>query len=114
MADDLEELMNKVSIGDDEEEEEEVFIDDQWVNDSKCARELSLVGKMLLCKPFKFEDMHTTFIKAWRISGKFDVKEGEDHLFLFCFESRIDKARALLKQPWSFNKSLLVLMDMMI
>ena len=37
------------------------------------------------------------------------VKEVGLKLYVFQFKSNIEKERVLMRQPWSFNKSLLVL-----
>ena len=40
------------------------------------------------------------------------VREVGERLFLFQFEDGVEKDRVLQKQPWSFNKSLMVLKEM--
>ena len=38
-----------------------------------------------------------------------NIKEVGDRLFVFQFEDTLEKERVLMRQLWSFNKSLLVL-----
>lgn len=50
--------------------------------------------------------MKTTFKKDWQIVNTMDIKEICDRVFLFQFDSRIEKMKVFLRWPWSFNKAL--------
>ncbi|XVF86741.1 hypothetical protein PTKIN_Ptkin18bG0066700 [Pterospermum kingtungense] len=98
IQDDLKEKLNNITI-DDDEEDDEVTIDEDWVDDRKKFKDRCLIGKMFIRKPYSLEAMRITFIKAWRVSPSLDIKEIGDRLFLFCFDSWMEKAKVLVKQP---------------
>lgn len=53
-----------------------------------------------------FRDM-TEFL--WDVSGGFEIYEIEQGIFLFTFEIETERERILSMEPWTFDKSLLVL-----
>ncbi|XVF88864.1 hypothetical protein PTKIN_Ptkin19aG0084800 [Pterospermum kingtungense] len=111
MAEGLEDLMNKVSLGDVGDDIAEVFIDEDTVDEGKMFDRLCLVGKLILRKPYSIEAMRWAFIKAWQVSQNLEVQEIGDRIFLFRFQSQFERAKVFLRQPWFFNKALLVMAD---
>ena len=55
--------------------------------------------------------MRNVFLKIWRLKSVLTIKEAGERLFLFHFEDDLEKDRVFQKQPWSFNKSLLILKE---
>ncbi|XVF85272.1 hypothetical protein PTKIN_Ptkin17bG0104600 [Pterospermum kingtungense] len=106
MADEIEELLNKVSLVD-SDDEEDVLIEVDWVDDSKKIKDFCLVGTMLIRKPYTLDAMRTTFIKAWQVSHALHIKEFSERLFHFA--SKMEKGKVFFLQPWTFNKSLMVM-----
>ena len=62
-------------------------------------------------KTVNVEAMKNVFIKIWKLTRGLSVREVGDRLYLFYFDDLLEKDRAFQKQPWSFNKSLLILKD---
>lgn len=52
------------------------------------------------------------FIKAWQVSQNLEVTEVGERIFVFRFETQLERAKVFLQQPWSFNKAILVLADL--
>ncbi|XVE92558.1 hypothetical protein REPUB_Repub01dG0108000 [Reevesia pubescens] len=73
--------------------------------------EASMVGKLFTNNPFNKDAMVSTFLIIWKLAKAVEVSFLEENLFLFKFESVKDKHRILDRAPWSFDKSLLMLMD---
>ncbi|XVF72572.1 hypothetical protein PTKIN_Ptkin12aG0131700 [Pterospermum kingtungense] len=76
MEEGIDDLMNKVSLGDDGNDGDEVLVDEECAAKHREVGKLSLIGKLLLLK---------------------------------LYGSIVERARVFFKQPWSFNKALLVL-----
>ena len=53
--------------------------------------------------------MKNVLSAIWKVSSGMIVKEVGLKLYVFQFKSNIEKERVLMRQPWSLNKSLLVL-----
>lgn len=53
--------------------------------------------------------MRNILVRAWRLEGDINITEVGDHIFIFQFDSKMDRNKVLLKKPWSYNKSPLVL-----
>lgn len=111
MAEELEAKWNNLSLGKDEDSDDDVFVDDQIVNECKKENSLSLVGKLLLRKPYSLEAMKITFTKAWNLQNEVVIEEVSQRVFIFRFASVIDRGKVLFRQPWSFNKALIVFQE---
>ena len=55
------------------------------------------------------EVMKNVLSTVWKISSGLTVNEVGPRLYVFQFQSNVEKERVLIKQPWYFNKSLLVI-----
>ena len=53
--------------------------------------------------------MKNVLSTVWKLNVWLVIKEVGERLFIFNFEDNGDKVGVLQRQPWSFNKSLLVL-----
>ncbi|XWS53817.1 hypothetical protein CRYUN_Cryun10bG0032700 [Craigia yunnanensis] len=56
--------------------------------------------------------MKNVLSNVWKLSSGMVVKEVGNRIFVFQFQENKEKERVLLRQPWSFNKSLLVLQNL--
>ncbi|XWS20362.1 hypothetical protein CRYUN_Cryun31cG0095000 [Craigia yunnanensis] len=105
----LEALWNNLSLT--KEEQHEVFIEKDWMEENGHARRNYLIGKMVINMAVNLEAMKTVLQKVWKVLSGLIIKEVKEQIFVFQFENLIEKDRTLVKQPWSFNKSLIVLKD---
>ncbi|XWS34861.1 hypothetical protein CRYUN_Cryun21dG0073400 [Craigia yunnanensis] len=107
MNEELEELWGKLSLT--EEKQHETVIEEKWLEDFKEVAKNCLIGKLVLQKRVNMEVMTNILSIVWRINSGLFVKEVGIQLFIFRFNDEMEKAMVLMTQPWSFNKSLLVL-----
>ncbi|XVE95711.1 hypothetical protein REPUB_Repub02eG0122900 [Reevesia pubescens] len=110
MAEDWNNLWAKLALTD--EEQSVVAIEKSWVEDTFERSGHCLVGKLMTKKMVNVEALKIVLSKVWKVSRSLDTKEEGDKMFLFYFGNKKEKDRVLLTQPWSFNKSLLVLSKM--
>ena len=109
MADDLEEMWRQFLLT--EEEQLELAIAKEWVDYISKKSRYCLLGKIVMRKNVNMEAMKMVFVKLWKIKAGISIREVGERLFIFQFEDEVEKDRVLQKQPWSFNKSLLVLKE---
>ncbi|XVE89051.1 hypothetical protein DITRI_Ditri19aG0118900 [Diplodiscus trichospermus] len=109
MVDELQTMWLKLAIT--EEKANEIFIANDWVDNVIQILKHNLLGKMLIPKPYKVENMKVVFHNTWRIQASLSIPDIGHHCFIFFIEDEFEKDRVLLKQPWMFNKSLLVLQE---
>ncbi|XVF05112.1 hypothetical protein REPUB_Repub05bG0143600 [Reevesia pubescens] len=107
MGSNLEELLPKLSLL--EEEKGLIVVEDDWIEDSVRESQRCLMGKLWTKKGVNTKVMRQTLMKIWRVSKGMTLREVGDKIYIFSFEDNIEKERALLSQPWTFNKALLVL-----
>ncbi|XVF84584.1 hypothetical protein PTKIN_Ptkin17bG0048800 [Pterospermum kingtungense] len=109
MAVELDDLWQKLSLV--EECAEEVVVEEEWVGDLVSNGKYCLLGKLIINRASNLEAMRNVLAKAWRLKSTLTITEFREKVFVFQFEDAIEKDRVLLGQPWTFNKSLLVLND---
>ena len=109
MSEGLEEMWNRLSLT--EKEQLDVIVERDWMEDISEVGKNNLVCKLLLCKMVNVEAMKNVFRKIWRMSACLYIRKVGEHSFIFHFENLMDKERIIQKQPWSFNKSLLILKE---
>ena len=63
----------------------------------------------MLNKRVNMEAMKNVLSNVWKSFSGMSIKEVGDRLYIFKFENQMEKERVLMRQPWTFNKSLLVL-----
>ena len=107
MNDDLEHLWGKLSLT--KVEQTEVVLDVKWLEEVKKVERNCLVGKLVLNRRFNPEVMKNVLSSIWKLSYGMSIREVGCRLFIFHFDDNLEKERVLMRQPWSFNKSLLVL-----
>ncbi|KAH6805217.1 hypothetical protein C2S51_030048 [Perilla frutescens var. frutescens] len=95
-------------MGFDEDDEEPIHISQN--NDViNRAETLCLIGKVWTQKPFNVFGLLDTMKKLWNPLKGMVGQEIESNLFSFQFNSKRDMERVLWREPWHFNKHLLVL-----
>lgn len=72
---------------------------------------LCLMGKVLTSKPFNAFGFLETMKKAMKTTKGFTAKEVGNNLFSFKFQSRKDLQDILAREPWHFEKKLLILKE---
>ena len=107
MTESLEELWGRLSLT--EEQQDEVVVEKDWIEDVTAVGNKCLLGKLLLRRAVNIEAMRNVFLKIWRLNHGLTIREVGERQFLFYFENELEKDRVFQKQPWFFNKSLIVL-----
>ena len=107
MNEELEQMWGKLSLT--EAEQTEVVLDEEWLEEVKEVERNCLVGKLVLNRRINLEVMKNVLSSIWKLSYGMSIREVGCRLFIFHFEENLEKERVLLRQPWSFNKSLQVL-----
>ena len=105
----LKDLWNKLSLTGDKKSE--VVIEKDWIEETTDARRNCLLGKLLTKRVLNLEVMRSVVYKVWKLVGGLEIKEVDDKVYVFQFEYEIEKDRVLVRQPWSFNKSLIILKE---
>ena len=109
MTEVLEKIWSKLTLI--KEEQDDIIIEKEWVDDVSEAGQNCAIGKLVMRKLVNVEVMRNIFIKIWRVSEGLTIREVGDKLYIFYFKDPLEKDRVIQKQPWSFNKSLLVMKD---
>ena len=109
MDEKLTEMWSKLSLT--EEEQANIVIENEWIEDTSSMGKDCLLGKVLLNKPVNIEAMRNVFMKIWKVKYGVTVHEVGERLFIFHFKDQTEKDRVFQKQPWSFNKALIVLQE---
>ena len=71
----------------------------------------SLVGKILLARSANTEGIRTALAQAWRTNKEVKIENLGNNVFLFKFDSEIDKRKVMAGGPWHFDRALIVLME---
>lgn len=75
------------------------------------GQSLCLVGKVWTRKSFNVFGLLETMKKLWNPTYGVTCREIESNLFSFQFSSRKDVDLVLAREPWTFNKHILVLKE---
>ena len=102
----LEDLWKKLSLTKDELTE---VVEKDWLDEAREVGKNCLIRKLVLNKRVNLEAMKNVLSTIWKIFSSMVIKEVGERLFVFQFEDNMEKERVVMKQPWSFNKSLLIL-----
>ena len=86
-----------------------MLADGEWLEEAKKAGKNCLIGKRVINKRVNVEALKNVLSAVWKPFSRMSITEVGNRLFIFQFEDNEEKERVLLQQPWSFNKSLLVL-----
>lgn len=91
------------------DEEEVIAVSDEGRKDEIESCTLSLIGKILTCKPFNKRVVQNTLKKAWGLEEGVQTLEMGANLFQFKFNTEFDKERILKGGPWTFDNQALML-----
>ncbi|XVE99007.1 hypothetical protein REPUB_Repub03eG0159300 [Reevesia pubescens] len=106
MAQGLDEIRAKLSLT--ESKQEAMVVDKTWVEESSEKCSLALIGKLFSRKFVNVDAMRNVFTNIWKLSHGLQVTVIGEKLYAFHFGDGRDD-RAVMSQPWSFNKALLLL-----
>ncbi|XP_042488129.1 uncharacterized protein LOC122068314 [Macadamia integrifolia] len=71
--------------------------------------ELSLVGKVLLCKPYRRQAIIEALPRAWNLTFPVAISLMQDDRYLFQFHHQLDYKNVLEEGPWAVGENLLIL-----
>ncbi|OMP03234.1 hypothetical protein COLO4_10561 [Corchorus olitorius] len=91
------------------EETMEMAVNHTMVAESLAEGKLCLIGKLLSRRAVNIDVMRNVLHMVWKLSGGLQVREIGEKLYIFQFESEVEKERVYQQGPWNFNKALLVL-----
>ncbi|KAK6119800.1 hypothetical protein DH2020_046455 [Rehmannia glutinosa] len=93
------------------EEEEEIGIGDSLVEEGKSLFRKGLIGKLITKRPYNINSFKSTIPKLWRVTGNLEIIDVAQDMFFFIFDNHNEIERILNLEPWTFNRSLLVLQE---
>ncbi|GMN58292.1 hypothetical protein TIFTF001_027393 [Ficus carica] len=106
----MDEMLGRLSSFSITEDEAAVIgIPDDVIEKSRKGASFGLMGRVLSSKPFNKGLVMSTMVKLWATDGDISAQVIDRDIFLFSFEKEQDRARVLAMEPWSFNKSLILL-----
>ncbi|OMO91483.1 hypothetical protein CCACVL1_07102 [Corchorus capsularis] len=114
MADNLSNLCSQLSLqeGEQSEPSKKIVIAKEWIDEPEGSLSwFSLLAKLFSKKQANVEGLRIAMFQAWKPDMGMRVKAVEDNLFLFEFEDGVDRDRIMVSQPWSFQRSLIILND---
>ncbi|XP_050264228.1 uncharacterized protein At4g02000-like [Quercus robur] len=91
------------------EEEEVIEVSDEGRQEEIESCTLSLLGKLLTCKPFNKKAAINTFKKAWGLEEGVHIMEVGSNLFQFKFQKEFEMERVFRGGPWTFDNQALML-----
>ena len=71
-----------------------------------------LVGKILHAQSVPCERLRVAMKQAWRSTKELKVEGLGDNIFIFKFASASEKKRILYGGPWHFDRSLMILAEL--
>ncbi|OMO50310.1 hypothetical protein CCACVL1_30518 [Corchorus capsularis] len=94
------------------EENRVVIADADWLDGTEeGVPRFHLLGKLFSKRRPNVEGLRMAMFQGWKLDGAMIVKEAGDNLYVFQFEDAVERDWVLVNQPWSFNRSLLVLRE---
>ena len=98
----LDELWSRFSLTEDEERGADV-------PRQKAVTIHRLAGHFLTKRVLNVDAVARTFKPLWKPSGELKIRDVGEHTLLFEFEDNLDLERVLEYEPWSYDKSLVIL-----
>lgn len=83
--------------------------DDLCIKKDRQSKEHIIAALFFTRRALNMDSVARTFKPLWRSENGFKVQVEGDHKVLFVFDNKEDVDRILDAQPWSFDKSLVVL-----
>jgi hypothetical protein len=90
-------------------EQKEIVVAESAIQELCNKGSLCLVGRLGVPKKLNKEAFKAVLQRIWRPSGRLVVKEIKENLWLFEFLEERDKQKVLAGQPWSYDRTLLIL-----
>ena len=109
MDEKLAEMWSKLSLM--EKEQVDIIIEKEQVEDTSSMGKDCLLENVMSNKMVNLEAMRNVFMKIQKLKYGGTVHEVGERLFIFHFKDQTEKDRVFRKQPWSFNKALIVLQE---
>lgn len=91
------------------EEEEVIAISEEGCQEEIESYVLSLIGKLLTCKPFNKKAAQNTLRRAWGLNEELQIIEVGANLFQFKFRSEFELEQVWKGGPWTFDNQVLML-----
>ena len=91
------------------EKEEVIAISEEGRQEEIESCVLSLIGKILTCKPFNKKATQNTLRRAWGRNEELQIIEVGANLFQFKFRSEFEMERVWKGEPWTFDNQVLML-----
>ena len=83
--------------------------DDFNIKKDRCSQEFVIAALFLTKRALNMDAIARTFKPLWRADNGFTVSNEGSHRVLFIFDNKEVVDRILSSEPWSFDKSLMVL-----
>ncbi|XVF06153.1 hypothetical protein REPUB_Repub06bG0022900 [Reevesia pubescens] len=93
------------------QKQKEVIVDQEWIDDTLEAGKNCLIEKIMSRKSTNVEAMCNVLGNIWKVTKGLSVRDVGDNMYLFQFNDELEKDRTLVMQPWSFNKTLIILKE---
>ena len=84
------------------------------LNNGKKKSEFALAAKFLTKRVLNAEAIGRTFKPLWKTKRSFQVRDVGNHIMIFVFESENDVKKALMNEPWCFDKHLVLFQGMLV
>ena len=107
MADDVSQILKKITLT--LEKEETITISDESQKEELESCALSRIGKFLTCKLFNKRAALNTIKKAWGLEDGVQVAEVGSNVFQFKFKSKFELDRVHTSGLWFFDNQALLL-----
>ena len=68
-----------------------------------------LATKFFTKRALNVDAVARTFRPLWRTKASFHITNVGDNILLFTFDQEVDAIKVLLREPWSYDRHLVVL-----
>lgn len=79
------------------------------IKEGQEAKEHLLAAKFLTRRVLNMEAVAKTFTLLWKTRKGFEIRDMGDHKVMFVFLEALDIDRVLMREPWTFDRHLVVL-----
>jgi hypothetical protein len=107
MAGDYGEKFGKFPLTEGEQQGIQIELED--IADLRAKGSKCLVGKLGVPKRVNNEAFQSLLTRIWRTVGDIFFKEINDNLWLFEFEEEGDRDKVLEGRPWSYDRTILII-----
>ncbi|XVF17260.1 hypothetical protein REPUB_Repub10bG0104600 [Reevesia pubescens] len=107
MADGLEDFWSKLTLTD--SKQCVIHLDKEWVANTARDYSYALIGKLFSRKLTNIPAMRSVLGQVWKLKHGLQINEIGEKIYMFPFDDTVEREKIIQNQPWSFNKSLLLL-----